>query len=83
MSKHYYFEQLSQFIQKKQTFRLLKRGLFTAEYLLAGNTVVEQDSKDVSNDPILDCSIHYTDFKPLAFLELVRLIGTSKIIKNA
>ena len=44
---------------------------------------MEQDSKDVSNDPILDCSIHNTDFKPLAFLELVRLIGTSKIIKNA
>ena len=50
-----------------------------------GNTVVDQEAKNALDDPVSNCSIPYTDFKPLIMTYILKpgkTVGTSKFITN-
>jgi hypothetical protein len=64
---------LSKFI--KSLVAIGKHVIFTSIHShigIHGNTVVDQEAKNAVDDPVSNCSIPYTDFKPLIMTYILK-----------
>jgi hypothetical protein len=59
----------------KSLFAIGKQAIFTwipSHICIHGNIVVDQETKNALDDPVSNCSIPYTDFKPLIMTYILK-----------